>query len=433
MTTVTVHRRIDLVERSRQLIQDLQDPSGAYPASSDFSAYQGYCWFRDGSFIADGMSAVGAAASASAFFDWCARVLEANRPQICQVVAAARAGRPLPDRAMLPARFHFDGSPGRDDWWDFQLDGYGTWLWAVVEHAERHRLDLARWREAIELTTDYLVSSWDRPCYDWWEEHDDEIHISTLGCVLAGLKAVVARSAVTGERAEQARSAAQAVEDTIWRQGVADGHLVKWIGSQELDGSLSALLAPLAVVDPNSELGLGTVAALEDQLLADGGVYRFRADTFFGGGRWPLLTCFLGLARQAQGDRRGALDCLDWAGGTATPSGDLPEQVDGGLLLDRSWKQPWIDRWGAVATPLLWSHAMYLRLAAALDLVPPTDPTDSAPSSDPTSSRRPVSPDDPASSRHPAPSRRIQSGPVDAATTRSRTGPARTAETEVEA
>jgi GH15 family glucan-1,4-alpha-glucosidase len=404
VTIVNAHRHAALVEHSRQLIKDLQDPGGAYPASSDFSAYQGYCWFRDGSFIADGMSAAGEVASASAFFDWCAGVLEANRERVCQVTAAARAGQPLPDQAMLPARFQFDGRPGQDDWWDFQLDGYGAWLWAVVAHADRHRLDLARWGEAVGLTVDYLASSWERPCYDWWEEHDDKVHISTLGCVLAGLKAAAGRAVVAGERAERAQAAAQAVEAVIRRQGTADGHLVKWIGSRELDGSLSALLAPLAVVDPNSELGRGTVAALEDQLLVEGGVYRFRADTFFGGGRWPLLTCFLGLARQAQGNRQGALACLDWAGGTATPSGDLPEQVDGGLLLDRSWKQPWVDRWGPVATPLLWSHAMYLRLAAALDLVSAADQPE------------PVSP------RPPAPSGPPQSAAMDAAPGRSLMG-----------
>jgi hypothetical protein len=43
----------------------------------------------------------------------------------------------------------------------------------------------------------------------------------------------------------------------------------------------------------------------------------------------------------------------------------LPEQVDGHLLAPE-YRQEWIDRWGPVATPLLWSHAMVLRLAAEL-------------------------------------------------------------------
>jgi len=68
-----------LAKASVLLIADLQDESGAYPASPTFSAYRGYSWFRDGSFIADGMSAAGAADSASRFFDWCGGILVSRR------------------------------------------------------------------------------------------------------------------------------------------------------------------------------------------------------------------------------------------------------------------------------------------------------------------------------------------------------------------
>ena len=93
---------------------------------------------------------------------------------------------------MLPTRFTFDGATGDDEWWDFQLDGYGTWLWAVGEHARRHGVRCStRWRDAVEITVDYLVVSWDRPCFDWWEEHIEHVHVSTLGCIAAGLRAAV--------------------------------------------------------------------------------------------------------------------------------------------------------------------------------------------------------------------------------------------------
>ena len=45
--------------------------------------------------------------------------------------------------------------------------------------------------------------------------------------------------------------------------------------------------------------------------------------------------------------------------------GRLPEQVSDAPL-DPSYVQEWIDRWGPVARPLLWSHATYLGLRAAL-------------------------------------------------------------------
>ena len=82
----------------------------------------------------------------------------------------AEAGTPVPDDDMLETRFTLDGRAVDDGWWDFQTDGYGTWLWAVAEHARRHDLHLERWAEGIELSVRYLLSSWRRPCFDWWED-----------------------------------------------------------------------------------------------------------------------------------------------------------------------------------------------------------------------------------------------------------------------
>ncbi|QOR71851.1 glycoside hydrolase family 15 [Ruania alkalisoli] len=361
--TTTAHA--PLLETSRDLITSLQEPSGAYPASPTFSAYRGYCWFRDGAFIADGVSSTGEVASPSAFLDWCARVVKAHRTPIERVVAADAAGEPVPQEQMLPTRFTMAGTPGADEWWDFQLDGYGTWLWAAAEHAARHGLDVTRWRSAAELTVDYLLSSWQRPCYDWWEEHAEQVHVSTLGCIVAGLRAAADSGLVTGTRADAARDGAKAAMDVITSRGVAHGHLTKWLGTDAVDASLAALIGPLGVIEPESELAAATIAAIEEQLCTDGGVYRFRADTFYGGGRWPLLSCFLGLAHARAGNTARAGELLDWAAGTATTDGLLPEQVDGHLLAPH-YRTEWIDRWGPVATPLLWSHAMVLRLAAEL-------------------------------------------------------------------
>jgi GH15 family glucan-1,4-alpha-glucosidase len=356
------------------VILEAQQPSGAYPACESFFAYRGFCWFRDGSFSADAMSAIGEVESAEAFFDWCARVVLDRRSRIEAIVAAARVGDPLPDSQMLPTRFRFDGSSVEDGWENFQLDGYGTWVWAATAHARRHHRSIDRWAGALRLTVDYLVSSWRRPCFDWWEEHTEAVHVSTLGCVQAGLASAALSGVLDEVRRKSAQTVVRSIEDLIAAQGLAPeepAHLTKWIGSTVVDGSLSALIAPLGVVRPGSEVARGTVAAIESCLMAEGGVYRFRADTFFGGGRWPLLTCFLGLARLAQGDQKGAVETLNWAVRQAKENGDVPEQVDGGLLLAPDRRDAWVDRWGDVACPLLWSHAMILRLGQELDAVGP--------------------------------------------------------------
>jgi len=357
-----------LAHSSLATILELQDESGAYPASPTFSAYRGYSWFRDGAFIADGVSSIGGVDSASAFFDWCARILDAREGQVAAIVAAEAAGTPVSDAGMLATRFTFDGREGDDEWWDFQLDGYGTWLWAVAEHANRHGLELAPWRHAIELSVDYLLSSWHRPCFDWWEENADRVHGSTLGCIAAGLAAVL--PALDGDRADATRAAVEEITALLRAEGLHHGHLAKWLGSSEVDASLVAVVAPLGLFSAADPIGAATIEAVDSQLAVDGGVHRYLADTFFGGGQWPLLSCFLGLAHLEGGNRDRALELLRFAATTAGVDGSLPEQV-GGHLLDPGMTQEWVDRWGPVAQPLLWSHAMYIRLAVALGVVAP--------------------------------------------------------------
>jgi len=356
-----------LVLAGTRFILEQQTAGGAYPASPSFSAYAGYCWFRDGSYIADAMSAVGQIESAERFFDWCSNVLTSRSERIGHIVDESRSGRPPADEHMMPTRFTLDGADGRDDWWDFQLDGYGTWLWALAEHRTRHGRSLVRWADAIALTVDYLSCSWERPCYDWWEEAAQHVHVSTLGCIAAGLSSIAATGHLEDLRASRATAAADGIRRRVQADGVRDRHLTKWLGTEAVDASLLALIAPMNFLDPLSPIGSGTISAVEDQLTVNNGVHRYLADSYYGGGQWPLLSCFLGLAQEAAGNRSRARELLDWAASTARENTDLPEQVEE-RLLDPGHLQPWIDRWGPSASPLLWSHAMFIRLAAALGI-----------------------------------------------------------------
>ncbi|WP_104177046.1 glycoside hydrolase family 15 protein [Cryobacterium sp. Y50] len=359
----TDHRFI--VDTSITIISSLQRPSGAYPASPEFSAYTGYSWFRDGAFIADGMSAAGQVDSASRFFDWCSGILSRYRPTVTEIVGRAGGANAMAGEHMMPARFHFDGTVGAEEWGNFQLDGYGTWVWSVLAHATRHTLSVEPWADAIVTSCEYLASSWNRACWDWWEEHPERLHVSTLGCVGAGLEAGIASGLLSPALADASAEAVRGIRQLIDERGTHDGHLVKWLDDPAVDASNLAIIAPLGFIDPSTELAARTIEAVRYQLEVDGGLHRFTDDTFFGGGRWPLLTCFLGLCLFERGDVPGAHRALDWAAATALPDGRLPEQV-GGHLLHPEFEQFWIDKWGPVATPLLWSHAMFLRLEAEL-------------------------------------------------------------------
>ena len=370
-------RIAEIARHSHDLIAALQDDGGAYPAAPTFAAYRGYAWLRDGSFTAEGMSRYGDASSADRFHDWVALLLVSRSGEVRELCAERAGGREVPLARMLPTRFTFDGANGSDPWWDFQTDGYGMWLWSVVTHARRHARPLDRWAAGIAVAVDYLVSFWDHPCYDWWEEHVEQRHVSTLAAIHAGLSAAAACGVLAPDRAVSVGAAADGARDLALAEGVTVGrapdptraHLAKWLGSDAVDASLAACVVPFGLAAPGSPLAEATLEAIAADLDVDGGVHRFRADVFYGGGQWPLLACLLGWNRAVAGDHGAAIRHLRWVADHATTDGDLPEQVPDHLLHPEH-RAEWVDRWGPVATPLLWSHGMFLILADELGLLP---------------------------------------------------------------
>jgi GH15 family glucan-1,4-alpha-glucosidase len=285
---VPVSSIADLRRASVETIRAGQSTSGGYAACPNFPPYT-FSWLRDGSFIADAMSRVGEVASAEAFFDWVARIVEAGNG--------------------FDARYTLEGERDESEWPHRQHDGWGLWLWALRQHAARHGGG-SRWQDAARETEAHLERVRYEPCFDWWEEREG-VHAATLACIAAGL----------GDELDLSPA------------------------NERLDGSL--LVLPF--------LGFGAVD-VSPLLSPGGGVHRHLDDVYYGGGEWLLLTALLGLADPDRGQER-----LDWVAAHAEPNGRLPEQSQDHLLHPDQF-EPWVERWGAPPTPLLWSHAMFLSL-----------------------------------------------------------------------
>jgi len=315
---------IDTVcEKSAAVITAYQQPQGAYPASPNFINYQ-YSWFRDGAFIADGMSRAGHIESAERFFTWCARIVNDRRDYIL-------------DGGTLDARYTYDGHESSEAWETFQLDGYGTLLWAMKQHAIRHHRNIEQFQEAAGLIQHYLATHWQEPCFDWWEERKGR-HAASLACIYAGLKAY--------EHPE-----AEAVRTAIN------------ISQERTDASL-LICALFDAVDRETFAPLLT--RIETELVSrDGGVYRYRDDTYYGGGEWPVLTAMLGWYYVRLGRLNDAEQKLSWIVAQMQDNGWIAEQSQTNLLHPEHY-DPWVEKWGEPANPLLWSQAMLLNLASEL-------------------------------------------------------------------
>jgi GH15 family glucan-1,4-alpha-glucosidase len=357
----------ELRAKSVSLILESQSSTGAWMACSSFGSYR-YSWFRDGSFIAYAMLGASRPDSCRRFLLWAAKVLVRNADTVDAVEAAVSAGRGLPPEAFLPTRFTLEGEACNDDWPNHQIDGYGAWLWCLDRYVEAtgDRAVLAECRAGIDLAVRYLAATWRLPCYDCWEENPGDVHPSTLACVHGGLASIGA--VLGGDEAavhDRASREAELVRGHVLAHTASYGGFPKSIGRQDVDASLLWLAVPFGLVSPGDPQMRATVRQIEATLLEKGGVKRYARDTYFGGGQWILLTAWLGWYHAVTGDRARAAERLDWVMRQADAEGNLPEQTLA-ITNDPSFIAPWEKKWGTVASPLLWSHAMFLVLSGAL-------------------------------------------------------------------
>lgn len=365
--TTLVKQRSRLYRTSIDVIRAGQAVSGAYVASPTFSQY-GYSWLRDATWIALAMDIVGEHDSARTFHTWAAKTLLRYEKQIAALLAALESGDAPAESDYLPTRFALDGTRGQEDWPDFQLDGYGAWLWGAVEHCRHVSPDLwGQIRPAVDLLVRYLAAMWQSPNYDCWEEFRDRQHTSTLAALYGGLMAVQQHD---GDMVPAGLP--EAIRDYVLLHGMADyGGLSKFIppdssNGKVVDASLLWTAVPFDLLDVTDPRFLSTLGRIEQDLrVPGGGVYRYRDDTYFGGGEWLLLAAWLGWVYVKLGRTDDAIVLHEWIADQANIEGHLPEQVDHNLL-HLNYHDEWVDRWGTSANPLLWSHAMYIILEDAL-------------------------------------------------------------------
>ena len=355
------------VEASKKALVDNQTAAGSFVASPDFSQYR-FCWLRDSSFVAYAADRVALGHLSAAYQEWATRAVLGVGHLMEDAIRAHRRGELLDD-ALPPARFTLEGDVVDDDWPNFQLDGYGLWLWSLHHHlASAGASPSASMLDAVRITASYLSELAVEPCFDVWEMHPTAVHTSTLAGVAAGLRAA-------GELLEEEPWLARSAElvGNLRKMAATTGRFVKSTESDQVDASALWLAHPLDLVPTGDPLLVTTVRAVEDALLLDGGVRRFPDDTYYGGGAWPVLTSTLASCRLRLGDRAQAEEHLQWIEGHFDGS-RLGEQF-GGESQNPAMHDRWVREWGPPARELVWSHAMHLLLAAELSS---TEPLDSA-------------------------------------------------------
>ena len=243
-----------------------------------------YCWLRDATLTLLAFLRAGYLDEAQQWRDWLLRAI-AGSPEDIQVMYGVGGERRLIE-IELPWLSGYEGSRpvriGNDAAGQFQLDVYGEVVDALhLARAKGIPASDDAWSIACRIF-DWLESAWQEPDEGIWEVRGPRRHF-THSKVMAWT--AFDRAVKTVEKlgregpVDRWRATRDAIKEDVLANGYnADvGAFVQFYGSDRLDASL--LLIPLVGFLPaKDERVVGTVKAIQRDLLRDGLVERYRAD-----------------------------------------------------------------------------------------------------------------------------------------------------------
>jgi GH15 family glucan-1,4-alpha-glucosidase len=298
-----------------------------------------FCWLRDATLTLLALMDAGYYDEAKAWREWLLRAVAGSPAQI-QIMYGIGGERRLPEAELAWLPGYAASAPvriGNAAATQLQLDVYGEVLDAlhqgrkggVAEHGPAWALQRA--------LVEHLETIWQRPDEGIWEVRGPPRHFthSKVMCWVALDRAVkgIERFGRTGPL-ERWRALRARIHDDVCGRGydARRGAFVQCYGGTALDAA--ALLMPITGFLPADDPRvLGTVRAIERELVDGGLVYRYRTDAVDDGlppGEGAFLACSFWLADNyaLQGRKREARALFERLVGLANDVGLLAEEYD---------------------------------------------------------------------------------------------------------
>jgi GH15 family glucan-1,4-alpha-glucosidase len=240
-----------------------------------------YCWIRDATLTLLALMNAGYYDEAQAWRDWLLRAV-AGSPADMRIMYGVGGERRLTEWEVDWLSGYENSKPvriGNAASTQFQLDVYGE-LADSLHQARRGGLtgNEAAW--AVEKAlTDHVAKVWNQPDDGIWEDRSERKHY-TFSKVMAWVAIDRAVKAVENYGLpgdlERWRPLREEIRADIIARGfdVERGSFVRAYGGKSVDASL-LMLAELGFVAPDDPMFIGTVEAVERDLLRDGFVLRY--------------------------------------------------------------------------------------------------------------------------------------------------------------
>jgi glucoamylase len=264
-----------------------------------------YCWLRDATLSLAALMHGGYTQEAAEWRDWLQRSIAGDPAQI-QIMYGLEGERRLEEwevpwlagyEASKPVRIGNAASA------QLQLDVFGEVL-NCLHQARRQGLRPAPHGWALQRgILRHLCNIWEQPDEGMWETRGGAKHF-TLSKILAwvALDRMIhdATHYHLSGPVEEWRALRTEIHDRVMREGfdVSRNSFTQSFGSKALDASL-LLIARTGFIDPRDPRMLGTVEAIERELMQDGFLLRYRTDDDADGlpaGEGAFLACTFWLA-----------------------------------------------------------------------------------------------------------------------------------------
>ncbi|MEU8059307.1 glycoside hydrolase family 15 protein [Microbispora bryophytorum] len=240
-----------------------------------------YCWLRDASMTLDALTGAGYVEEADAWRSWLLRAI-AGRPEDVQVLYGVAGERRLPEMTLDWLSGYENSTPvriGNGAATQLQLDIYGEFVDALYQARKQGMPpDDHAWALVTKIM-EFFEHNWDQPDEGLWEVRGPRrhfVHSKVMAWVAADRMVRVIEE--LGRKGDVERW--RALRDRIHAEVCDKGYdperntFTQSYGSRELDAAL--LQIPIVgFLPPDDPRVIGTVEAIERELMTDGFVLRY--------------------------------------------------------------------------------------------------------------------------------------------------------------
>ncbi len=264
-----------------------------------------YCWLRDASLTLEALLACGYVEETRLWRDWLVRAV-AGDPTDLQIMYAVDGGRELPERELDHLPGYAGSRPvrvGNGAVGQRQADVLGE-VMIALEDARRLGVEESSQTWAVQRAlVEDLADHWDEPDHGLWEIRGPRRRFTHSRVMVWAAFDRAVRAVEEGGHegpVERWRELRDRVHAEVLEHGVDHerGTFVQHDETTEVDAAL--LLVPtVGFLPPDHPLVLGTIRAVEEDLLRDGFVLRYRTGSGvdgLAGDENPFLACSWWLA-----------------------------------------------------------------------------------------------------------------------------------------